>query len=179
MRTLGVLAACATLALLAAACGDDDDGSGGTSPEPVSASPTPTSAAARVATQPPAQPEPPRAVSSEGGSVEASSDIDADCQTVGTALLSLGAFPENPEVGDQISDEFKAAVQSAVDDFEGLDLQTDEVQSAVGSFVSYLDRILAADSWTEELANPSDNPGGPLREICGPTFTEMGSTGTS
>jgi hypothetical protein len=78
----------------------------------------------------PTEPVPRVVVSTQSG-VEGTSELVADCQAVGEMLLSLENFPDNPEVGEEINDEFKGAVQSLVADFEELDVQTDEVQSAV------------------------------------------------
>jgi hypothetical protein len=134
-----LFAACATLTLLVAGCGDDDDdaASDGTSAATIAAS-----------------------------ADSASSELAEDCQTVAASLSDIEATPAAPEVGGEISDEYKEALRGIVDDLENLDLQTPEVRDAVGSLIDFANEVIDADTWSEEFDTSAQASFTPLTEAC-------------
>jgi hypothetical protein len=157
MNKVRLLAACAALTFVAAACGDDDDDASGDT--------APATVAAQADDGPTA---------SAGG--EAVSEVAADCQALVSALSEVAEDgPADPAVGDEITDEYKDAVQSLVDAIDDVDLQSDEVQAAVDQQLEVAEDILDADEWTEELQTATQDASTPLTEVCAPTFA-TGST---
>ena len=59
--------------------------------------------------------------------------------------------PDDPEVGEEISDEYKDFLQGVIDDLEDVDLETDEVQGARDAFVDFGNEVLDSDTWSDEL----------------------------
>jgi hypothetical protein len=153
-----LLAACAALALVAAACGDDDDdASGDTAPatNAVQAEESPTATA--------------------GGEVD--SEVADDCEALISALSEVGEDgPADPAVGEEISDEYKDAVQSLVDALNDVDLQSDEVQSALDQQLEVAEDILDSDEWTEELQTATQDASTPLTEVCAPALATGNTT---
>ena len=133
MKKTRAMVACAALAVTVAACGDDDDASGDAALSTVEPAPeaTPADVAADTA-------------------AEASDDVIADCEAF-EAVIREQSDVEPPEMGDEISGEFEDSIRSIVDDFEGLDLSSDEGESARDSFVDDLNTLADADTMTEEL----------------------------
>ncbi len=164
MNRVRLLAACAALSLVVAACGDDDDASGDTTIAPaVEATTADTADAGATATSLAASPSLP------GG--DASPEVVADCQAVVTAGSGVvGEEPDAPAVGEEISDEYKDFVESVRDTLEDIDLETDEVQAAVDEQIDFANDILDADEWTEELQTQGENVFAPLTEVCAATF---------
>ena len=61
-------------------------------------------------------------------------------------------------------------MQELIDAVEDVDLQTDEVQSAVDSVVDFGNELIDADTWTEEIQADSQDAFTPLTEACAATF---------
>ncbi len=146
------------LALGAAACGDDDDdASGGTTALTAAANDSGTEPADAATT--PAEDGTATTSASEdtaGGteatvaSVSVPEDVAADCEAFTELGASLSTV-ETPEVGDEISDEYRDSLHEAIDALEGLDLESDEGKDARDSLVDDLNTAADADTWTEEL----------------------------
>ena len=112
---------------------------------------------------------------SAGG--EADSDVAADCQALASALSEVTEDgPADPAVGEEISDEYKDAIQSLVDAINDVDLQSDEVQSAVDQQLEVAEDILDADEWTEELQTATQDASTPLTEVCAPALATGDTT---
>jgi hypothetical protein len=163
MKKSRLLAACAALTLIAAACGDDDDdaASNDTSAETIAA-PAGGGTAAAEPTLP--------------GS-GADEEQVADCEAVATVLIDIGEGPTAPDVGEEISDEYKDALSGALESLEGVELQTDEVQAGVDALLDFGNEVLEADTWTEELDEAANESLTPLTNVCAATFAEV-PTGT-
>ena len=148
MKQTFALAAVAALSLAVAACGDDDDDdaagggtaavtiadSGDTASEPVGSEPGDTGSPTGA-----------------GGTVGDITDAQAaDCAAFGELSESLSDV-EAPEVGEEISDEYKDEARSAIEQLEDLDLQTDEADAARDSLIDDINEVIDADEMTEEL----------------------------
>jgi hypothetical protein len=158
MNKVRLLAACAAVTLAAAACGDDDDDASGDSA-------LASNAVATAAESPTA---------SAGGEIDP--EVAEDCQALVSALSEVTEDgPADPAVGEEISDEYKDAVQSLVDAINEVDLQSEEVQSAVDQQLDVAEDILDADEWTEELQTATQDATTPLTEVCAPALA-TGST---
>ena len=185
MNKVPLLAACAALTLVAAACGDDDDdASDGTAPATVA---TPATAAAPAATAAAAEPttagtgDP--SVEGSGATVppwptgEIDPDVAADCEAIRTSFTEvLVDAPEDPAVGDEITDEYKDFMQSVVDALDDLDLSADEVQDAVDGASDFGNNVLDAEEWTEELQAESQEALNPVAEVCAAVFITQETT---
>jgi hypothetical protein len=176
-------AAVAALTLTAAACGDDDDAADDTSAVTVAAAetaaPAATAAAADTATPAgtdgstdtlPAVPTVPDVTLPGSGASPAQA---ADCQAVGQAVLEFEDSPPDPEVGEEISDEYKDAFRPAVEALEDLELETDEVQAAVDSLIDFGNQILDSDTWTEDIDAGAEEATTPLFNLCAATLAAM------
>jgi hypothetical protein len=192
-----LLAACAALTLVVAACGDDDDDASGDSAPATNAAPR--TAAAPAATAADAEPTTagtgdPSVAAVEGGGAaatvdtgvdavptlpgsDASPEVVADCQAVGEFILGQGEGPDGPSVDEEISDDYKDFLEGVRDGLEDLDLETDEVQSAVDSLVDFSNEAVDADTWTEELESEGVEAFGPLNDACAATLSEMDEAG--
>jgi hypothetical protein len=160
MRKSRLLAACAALTLIAAACGDDDDdaASSDTSTETIAA---PAGGGTDAAAEP--------TLPGSG----ASDEQVADCEAVASALIDIGEGPTAPDVGEEISDEYKDALSGALESLEGVELQTDEVQAGVDALLDFGNEVLEADTWTEDLDEAATESITPLTNVCAATFAEI------
>ncbi len=192
MNKVRLLAACAALTLVAAACGDDDDdASGDTAPATIAA---PATAAAPAATAAAAEPttagtgDPSVAAVEGSGTIvpgntvgpvptlpggDASPEVVADCQAVGEFIQDQGEGPDGPTVDDEISDDYKDFLEGVRDGLEDLDLETDEVQTAVDTLVDFSNEVVDADTWTAELESQGVDAFVPLNDVCAATLAEM------
>ena len=111
-------------------------------------------------------------VGTGGASGGASPEVAADCQAVLSALTeaTAGSVPAAPAPGEEITDEYKDAVQSLVDRLGDIDFQSDEVESAVEEQLGVVEDILDADEMTDELQSRTQDATTPLSEVCAPTF---------
>jgi hypothetical protein len=204
-RLLAASAACAALALTAAACGDDDDDASGdttlatiaptdeTTPGTAAGGePGPTTTGAAAATAAPGTAGPTTTGAAAGtapagtgaptapaGTV--SPEVAADCQLVFETLQEATADVDlqgDPEVGGEISDEYKDGVQSLVDAAEDLELSSDEVQEGVDALVAFGNEVIDADTWTEEMQTASQDAFTPLTNACASAFAQMATATT-
>ena len=91
----------------------------------------------------------------------------ADCTNIFDQLQGFDEeAPEDPEVGDELTDEYKDFLQSAIDQIEDVDVETDEVQAGVDSFVEFAEEVIDSDTWTEELETRSATAIEPLGTAC-------------
>jgi len=146
MRRTAALATCAALAITFAACGDDDDDAAGDS--------TPVTADAGDA-------------GAGEGSGDADPELVADCQAYVDATADLEA-PEAPTIDEEISDETKDAAQQAIDASESIDLQSGELDDAIGQFVDALQAIVDGDTFTQEMQDNGIAAGEAIGTICAP-----------
>ena len=56
-----------------------------------------------------------------------------------------------PDVGEEITDEYKDDARDAIEQLEGLDLQSEEGQAAIDSLIDDINTLVDADTMTEEL----------------------------
>jgi hypothetical protein len=170
MRKSRLLAAGAALTLLVAACGDDDD----------DAASDDTSAPATIAAPAGGATTPSDGTAAEGAGADATVDaggvspeLAADCETVVAAFSEIEAAPDDPDVGEEISDEYKDSLRGVVDDLENLDLQTDEVRDAVASLVDFANEVIDADTWSEEFETSAQASFTPLTDACAAAIAEV------
>jgi hypothetical protein len=183
MMKVRLIAACAALTLVAAACGDDDDDASGESTLATVAAPTIPAGPAE-----PAGTEPTAAAGEGSGATTAvsggptvtggdvSPELIADCQAVLDFLEAQGDPSDVPEVGDELSDDYREFLEGVVEDLEDLDLQTDEVQSAVDALVDFSNDVLDEGTLTEELDAQGDEATTPFIEACEPVSAASSST---
>ena len=157
MKKTLALAACAALSIGFASCGDDDDD------DPVTEAPADdagttaagddtvtttadgggtTEPAGAEATQPPA--------SLTGDDAE----VLADCQALQTAL---GEPLDAPEVGGEITDEYRDQLDGARQTLDDLDLETDDAVAARDALVDMINQIAESDTMTQELRDLEEN----------------------
>jgi hypothetical protein len=94
---------------------------------------------------------------------EASAD---DCRVVLAALADIGVTPAAPEVGEEISDDYKDTLRGIVDHLESVDVQSGEVSAAVASLVGFADEVIAAATWSQEFETSAQASLTPLTEVC-------------
>jgi hypothetical protein len=169
MRKSRPLAAAAALTLFVAACGDDDD-----------AASDDTSAAATIAAPAGGATTPSAGTAAEGAGADVtvaaagvSAELAEDCDAVVAAFSDIEAAPDDPEVGEEISDEYKDSLREVVGDLENLDLQTDEVRDAVGSLVDFANEVIDADTWSEESETSAQASFTPLTDACAAALAEV------
>jgi hypothetical protein len=177
VRKSRLFAVGAALVLIAAGCGDDDDAADDTSPATVAA-PATAAAPAESATAESAAPAGTVDTASTLPGAGASPEQASDCQVLFAALSEVISATDPPDlnVGDEISDEYKDAIQSLVDALDGLELETDEVRAAVDSLADYANEVLNSDTWTEELEAGSQEATTPLTNLCAATLAESPPT---
>lgn len=107
----------------------------------------------------------------DAGAGEGSGDADpklvADCQAYVDATADLEA-PEAPTIDEEISDETKDAAQQAIDASESIDLQSGELDDAIGQFVDALQAIVDGDTFTQEMQDNGIAAGEAIGTICAP-----------
>ena len=96
---------------------------------------------------------------------DASPEVVADCEVVGEFVQGQDEGPGAPEVGEEISDDYKDFLQGVVDDLEDLDLETDEVQAGVDALVDFANEALDADTWTDELSTAGGGVVHPAQQL--------------
>jgi hypothetical protein len=183
MTKVRLLAACAALTMIAAACGDDDDdASSDTTTAAVAAPTTPAGPAEPAETEPTtaADEGSGATTSASGGPTATGGDVSpgliADCQAVLELLEAQDEPPDVPEVGDELSDDYRDFLEGVVEDLEDLDLQTDEVQSAVDALVDFSNEVLDEGTLTEELDTQGDEATVPFIEACEPVSEASNTT---
>ena len=155
MKKTLALAACAALSLAVAACGDDDDDASGATTELTTAEVADTAADDSDASDTAAETdasgdadatEPPASVSGEDA------DLLADCTEMQT-VFAESTGPDTPEIGDEITDEYRDAVNEQIGLIEDVDLNTDLAQDAREALVDWAREQLEGDTYTEEMDN--------------------------
>ena len=161
MKKSLALAACAAISISFAACGDDDDDAAGdttaatvavatespaeagteapagaTDTAATDTAATGTAATDGAATQPP--------VSLTGDDAE----LLADCNVMQSAFA---ASPDitTPEVGDELTDEYRDFANEQIQLLDDLDLQTDEAKDARDALLDAVRASLEEDTYTE------------------------------
>lgn len=165
MKKPTALATCAVLAITFAACGDDDasdDTTALTVPAGAELT-TPATADASGAGDATVAPLDATVATLGGATDSAGADaaesspasvpdgVAADCEEIAGTIGDEP--PDQPEIGNEISDDFKDFIRATIDDLEALDLESDEGEAARDSFVEDLNTLADADTMTEELSN--------------------------
>ena len=160
MKTSFAVAACAVLSLAVAACGDDDDDAATgdstelTTPDLAGTAAADSAAADETVADETVADTAPTASDGAGEATEAAADITeeqaADCAAFEELYQSLPAI-DAPDVGEELTDDYKDEARSAIEQLEDLDLQSDEGRAARESLVDDMNELLDADTMTEEL----------------------------
>jgi hypothetical protein len=175
-RTLRAIAACAAVALVAAGCGgDDDDDTQASTPAAVTtvAGAAATTSAGAATTTTAGGVTGATAAGSPGAST-GDPQLAADCAAIESALREAGTLDSvpTPSLGGEIDERTADAAGEVADQLDGVDLQNDELGSAIDDIKDAFQKIAGGGTYTEDMQNAGRDAYLTIGQLCAPYFTD-------